>query len=204
MGMEDMVCTSMKHYNMLGQGVRHAPVHITACFMVCAMHASNKLWHWLWMHSLQMEILKQMHFLHLHMHTFSCVCTFKGQIYIVRQHSIWFQFALSSGFHQASRSYMFFVLTTYMWSCGIWTWFASEGSWCKSWNPEGDGQGPHVALSATGGSPASEVGYPVVRLSMSVMRLKPLLNRKKTAAYGIPLEGNLDWWINSCNLVPLE
>jgi hypothetical protein len=34
---------------------------------------------------------------------------------------------------------------------------------------------------------------------MSVMRLKPLLNRKKTAAYGIPLEGDLDRWINSCN-----
>jgi hypothetical protein len=89
--------------------------------------------------------------------------------------------------------------TTYMWSFGVWTWFASEGSWCKSCNPEVDGQGPHAALSSTGGTPASEVGYPVVRLSMSVMRLKPLLNRKKTAAYGIPLEGDLDRWINSCN-----
>lgn len=64
------------------------------------------------MHSLQMEFLKQMYFLYLHMHTFSCVCTFEGQNYIVRQHSIWFQFALSSGFHQASRSYMFFLQLT--------------------------------------------------------------------------------------------
>ena len=179
------MCQYVTYYCMF-HGMRNACIKKT------------NIWHWLWMHSLQMEFLKQMYFFYLHMHTFSCVCTFEGQNYIVRQHSIWFQFALSSGFHQASRSYMFFF-TTYMWSFGVWTWFASEGSWCKSCNPEVDGQGPHAALSSTGGTPASEVGYPVVRLSMSVMRLKPLLNRKKTAAYGIPLEGDLDRWINSCN-----
>ena len=184
------MCQYVTYYCMF-HGMRNACIKKT------------NIWHWLWMHSLQMEFLKQMYFVYLHMHTFSCVCTFEGQNYIVRQHSIWFQFALSSGFHQASRSNMFFF-TTYMWSFGVWTWFASEGSWCKSCNPEVDGQGPHAALSSTGGTPASEVGYPVVRLSMSVMRLKPLLNRKKQLLMVFLLRAILIGGLTLVIVVPLE